>query len=202
MLACALQLTFAPGFLPASLTLLAFGIASGAAMDPLHHHQGSQSGQRQGQRHRRHQFCRLSALPPWSDRCPPASSGKTVGTAAIDPQTHFFQSTLFWVLILVGALLVSSVPEGNRKGRRQGHARTDKEGRRRIGAAPRNVEFDHGAFTRGTGHPELPSQFGCTLPHASQAPVALLLPLVDAPVRYPDAVVAYGHDQRRAARSR
>lgn len=106
MLACALQLTFAPGVLPAWLTLLAFGIASGAAMIPYTIIKEANPDNVKGSATGAINFITFSVTalvgPVFAARL-----GKTVGAPDIDPQSHFFQSTLFWVLILVGALLVS-----------------------------------------------------------------------------------------------
>jgi MFS family permease len=106
MLVCALQLTFAPGMLPAWMTLLAFGAASGAAMIPYTIIKEANPDNVKGSATGAINFITFSVTalvgPVFASKL-----GKTVGTAAIDPQTHFFQSTFFWVLILVGALLVS-----------------------------------------------------------------------------------------------
>jgi len=106
MLVCALQLTFAPAMLPAWITLLAFGVASGAAMIPYTIIKEANPDNVKGSATGAINFITFSVTalvgPVFASKL-----GKTVGTAAIDPQTHFFQSTFFWVLILVGALLVS-----------------------------------------------------------------------------------------------
>lgn len=106
MLVCAAQLTFAPGLLPASLTLLAFGIASGAAMIPYTIIKEANPDNVKGSATGAINFITFSVTalvgPVFASKL-----GKSVGTATIDPRTHFFQSTLFWVVILVGALVVS-----------------------------------------------------------------------------------------------
>ena len=106
MLACALQLTFAPGMLPAWVTLLAFGVASGAAMIPYTIIKEANPDNVKGSATGAINFITFSVTalvgPVFASKL-----GKTVGSTGIDPQHHFFQSTLFWVLILVGALLVS-----------------------------------------------------------------------------------------------
>ena len=106
MLVCALQLTFAPGMLPAWLTLFAFGIASGAAMIPYTIIKEANPDNVKGSATGAINFITFSVTalvgPVFASRL-----GKSVGTPTIDPQAHFFQSTLFWVVILVAALLVS-----------------------------------------------------------------------------------------------
>ena len=106
MLVFAAQLTFAPSLLPAPLTLLAFGIASGAAMIPYTIIKEANPDNVKGSATGAINFITFSVTalvgPVFASRL-----GKSVGTPTIDPQAHFFQSTLFWVVILVAALLVS-----------------------------------------------------------------------------------------------
>ncbi|RUL72468.1 MFS transporter [Dyella choica] len=106
MLACALQLTFLPGALPSWITLLVFGISSGAAMIPYtiikevnpDHVKGSATGAIN--------FITFSVTallgPVFSKHI-----GKTMGAPAINPEFHFFESGLFWVAVIALALLVS-----------------------------------------------------------------------------------------------
>lgn len=107
MLACAMQLTFAPALLPAWMTLFAFGIASGAAMIPYTIIKEANPDNVKGSATGAINFITfgVTALvgPVFASKL-----GKSVGgVPTIDPNLHFFQSTLFWVLIIVGALLVS-----------------------------------------------------------------------------------------------
>ena len=106
MLACALQLTFAPGILPPWLTLLLFGVASGAAMIPYTIIKEANPDNVKGSATGAINFITFSVTaligPVFASKL-----GKSVGTSTIDPQSHFFQSTLFWVLVIVGALVVS-----------------------------------------------------------------------------------------------
>jgi MFS family permease len=121
MLVCALQLTFASSMLPAWLTLLAFGIASGAAMIPYTIIKEANPDNVKGSATGAINFVTFSVTaligPVFASKL-----GKSVGDSTIDPQLHFFHSTLFWVLILVGALLVSLLlKETGRAGGRSAH---------------------------------------------------------------------------------
>ena len=106
MIACALQLTFAPRILPAWMTLLAFGIASGAAMIPYTIIKEANPDNVKGSATGAINFITFSVTaligPVFAGKL-----GSSLGISTIDPQRHFIQSTLFWVLLLVGALLVS-----------------------------------------------------------------------------------------------
>ena len=106
MLAAALQLTFLPSALPSWLTLLVFGISSGAAMIPYtiikeanpDHVKGSATGAIN--------FITFSVTallgPVFSKHI-----GKTIGMPTTNPELHFFHSGLFWVAVIALALLVS-----------------------------------------------------------------------------------------------
>lgn len=106
MLACALQLTFAPDMLPAWLTLFTFGVASGAAMIPYTIIKEANPDNVKGSATGAINFITFSVTalvgPVFASKL-----GKSVGTSMIDPKLHFFQSTLFWVSIVVAALVVS-----------------------------------------------------------------------------------------------
>ena len=106
MLVSALQLTFAPDILPPWLTLLAFGIASGAAMIPYTIIKEANPDNVKGSATGAINFITFSVTaligPVFASKL-----GKSVGASTLDPQSHFFQSTLFWVLVIVGAFLVS-----------------------------------------------------------------------------------------------
>jgi MFS family permease len=106
MLACALQLTFSPDMLPAPLTLFAFGVASGAAMIPYTIIKEANPDSVKGSATGAINFITFSVTalvgPLFASKL-----GKSVGTPMINPQIHFFQSTLFWVSILFAALFVS-----------------------------------------------------------------------------------------------
>ena len=106
MLVFALQLSFLPAALPSWLTLLLFGVASGAAMIPYtiikeanpDHVKGSATGAIN--------FITFSVTallgPVFSKHI-----GKTVGALSPNPEFHFFESALFWVAVIALALLVS-----------------------------------------------------------------------------------------------
>jgi MFS family permease len=101
-----LQLTFLPSALPSWLTLLVFGISSGAAMIPYtiikeanpDHVKGSATGAIN--------FITFSVTallgPVFSKHI-----GKTIGMPTTNPELHFFHSGLFWVAVIALALLVS-----------------------------------------------------------------------------------------------
>jgi len=106
MLACALQLTFLPGALPAWITLLIFGVASGAAMIPYTIIKEANPDNVKGSATGAINFITfgVTALlgPVFSKHI-----GKTIGASVTNPELHFFKSSLFWVAIITLALLVS-----------------------------------------------------------------------------------------------
>lgn len=106
MLVCALQLTFIPGLLPSWLTLLVFGIASGAAMIPYTIIKEVNPDNVKGSATGAINFITFSVTallgPVFSKHI-----GKTIGSPAIAPEMHFFKSGLFWVGVIALALLVS-----------------------------------------------------------------------------------------------
>ena len=95
-----------PGHGAAWVTLLAFGVASGAAMIPYTIIKEANPDNVKGSATGAINFITFSVTalvgPVFASKL-----GKTVGITGVDPQHHFFQSSLFWVLILVGALVVS-----------------------------------------------------------------------------------------------
>lgn len=106
MLACALQLTFLPGALPSWVTLLVFGISSGAAMIPYTIIKEVNPDNVKGSATGAINFITFSVTallgPVFSSRF-----GKTLGSSTVNPEFHFFQSGLFWVAVIALALLVS-----------------------------------------------------------------------------------------------
>lgn len=106
MLACALQLTFLPGVLPNWVTLLVFGISSGAAMIPYTIIKEVNPDNVKGSATGAINFITFSVTallgPIFSSHF-----GKTLGSPAINPEFHFFQSGLFWVGVIALALLAS-----------------------------------------------------------------------------------------------
>lgn len=106
MLACALQLTFLPGALPSWLTLLLFGIASGAAMIPYTIIKEVNPDSVKGSATGAINFITFSVtalLGPFFSK----HIGKSIGTPGTNPEFHFFESGLFWVAVIALALAVS-----------------------------------------------------------------------------------------------
>jgi MFS family permease len=106
MLVCALQLTFLPDALPNWITLFVFGIASGAAMIPYTIIKEANPDYVKGSATGAINFITFSITallgPVFSKHI-----GKTIGSPAIDPKLHFFESGVFWVAVIVAAFLVS-----------------------------------------------------------------------------------------------
>jgi MFS family permease len=106
MLVCALQLTFLPGALPSWVTLLVFGISSGAAMIPYTIIKEANPDRVKGSATGAINFITFSVTallgPVFSKHI-----GKSIGAVTINPERHFFESGLFWVAVIVLALLVS-----------------------------------------------------------------------------------------------
>ena len=106
MLVFALQLTFLPTLLPSWLTLFLFGVSSGAAMIPYTIIKEANPDYVKGSATGAINFITFSITallgPVFSKHI-----GKTIGAPSIDLQHHFFESGLFWVAVIVLALLVS-----------------------------------------------------------------------------------------------
>lgn len=106
MLVCAIQLVYLPALVPAWVTLLIFGIASGAAMIPYtiikeanpDHVKGSATGGINFLT-----FGVTAFIGPIYAR----QFGKTLGIKTISPLNHFNHAALFWVLIIALAFIVS-----------------------------------------------------------------------------------------------
>jgi MFS family permease len=106
MLVCGIQLSFAPALVPAWLTLLVLGIASGAAMIPYtiikevnpDYVKGSATGGINFIT-----FLVTAVLGPVFA----FSIGKSLGLTGTDVVAHFRDSGLFWVGTIALALLVS-----------------------------------------------------------------------------------------------
>ena len=126
MLACAFQLSFAPALLSAWLTLLILGIASGAAMIPYtiikevnpDHVKGSATGAINFIT-----FLVTAVLGPVFA----FSIGKSLGSEGTDMAAHFREYSVFWVVTIALALLVSLMlretgDSGNPKGPRENNA--------------------------------------------------------------------------------
>ncbi|MGH8159944.1 MAG: MFS transporter [Rhodanobacter sp.] len=105
MLLCAIQLTFAPTILPAWLTLLVFGVASGAAMIPYTIIKEVNPDNVKGSATGAINFLTfgVTALlgPIFAGRF-----GKTLGVGT-DLATHFQKAGVFWIGLIALALVVS-----------------------------------------------------------------------------------------------
>jgi MFS family permease len=105
MLLCAIQLTFLPADLPAWLTLLVFGVASGSAMIPYTIIKEVNPDSVKGSATGGINFLTfgVTALvgPIFATHY-----GKTLGISA-DPAAHFRHAGYFWIAIIIIALIVS-----------------------------------------------------------------------------------------------
>jgi MFS family permease len=106
MLVCALQLTYLPSLLPAWLTLFVFGVASGAAMIPYSIIKEVNPDKVKGSATGAINFLTFAVTafigPVFSRRF-----GKTLGAIDADPAEHFRHAGIFWIGIIVLALIVS-----------------------------------------------------------------------------------------------
>ena len=128
MLVCAFQLSFAPALLPAWLTLLILGIASGAAMIPYtiikevnpDHVKGSATGAINFIA-----FLVTAIIGPVFA----FSIGKSLGAEGIDMAAHFREYSVFWVVTIALALLVSlTLRETGQGGNPKGPEQVTPEG--------------------------------------------------------------------------
>jgi MFS family permease len=105
MLLCAIQLTFLPAEMPAWLTLLIFGVASGSAMIPYTIIKEVNPDNVKGSATGGINFLTfgVTALvgPIFANHY-----GKTLGVSA-DPAEHFRHAGFFWIAVIVLALIVS-----------------------------------------------------------------------------------------------
>lgn len=106
MLICAVQLTYLPALLPAWLTLLVFGIASGAAMIPYSIIKEVNPDRVKGSATGAINFLTFSVTaligPIFASHF-----GKTLGAVNADPAEHFRHAGVFWIAVIVLALLAS-----------------------------------------------------------------------------------------------
>ena len=102
------QLVYFPALLPAWLTLLIFGIASGAAMIPYTIIKEVNPDEVKGSATGAINFLTFGVTavigPIFAGRF-----GKTLGAEGIDPVAHFQHAGLFWMMVLIAALLVGSL---------------------------------------------------------------------------------------------
>jgi MFS family permease len=102
------QLIYFPALLPAWLTLLILGIASGAAMIPYTIIKEVNPDEVKGSATGAINFLTFGVTavigPVFAGQF-----GKTLGAENTDPVAHFQHAGLFWVIVLIAALLVGSV---------------------------------------------------------------------------------------------
>ena len=119
------QLVYFPALLPAWLTLLIFGIASGAAMIPYTIIKEVNPDEVKGSATGAINFLTFGVTavigPIFAGRF-----GKTLGAEGIDPVAHFQHAGLFWMMVLIAALLVGSLLKET--GRRNVIQRTELAG--------------------------------------------------------------------------
>lgn len=103
-----IQLIYFPMVLPASLTLFILGVASGAAMIPYTIIKEVNPDEVKGSATGAINFLTFSVTavigPIFAERF-----GKTLGTQTIDVATHFRHAGLFWIGVLIAALVVGSM---------------------------------------------------------------------------------------------
>ncbi|WP_266182034.1 MFS transporter [Dyella humicola] len=108
MLICVAQLTFLPALLPAWLTLLILGVASGAAMIPYTIIKEVNPDRVKGSATGGINFLTFGVTavigPIFASHF-----GKTLGAVNADPAEHFRHAGVFWIVIIALALLVSLV---------------------------------------------------------------------------------------------
>jgi sugar phosphate permease len=108
MLICFVQLVYAPTLLPTWLTLFIFGVASGAAMIPYTIIKEVNPDEVKGSATGAINFLTFAVTaaigPIFAGRF-----GKTLGAEAVDVSWHFRHAGLFWIGILVAALVVGSL---------------------------------------------------------------------------------------------
>lgn len=106
MLLCAAQLTYLPMFAPTWLTLLVFGVASGAAMIPYSIIKEVNPDSVKGSATGAINFLTFSVTalvgPIFASHF-----GKTLGAVNADPAEHFRHAGVFWIAIIVLALIAS-----------------------------------------------------------------------------------------------
>jgi len=108
MLIAFVQLIYLPALLPAWLTLLILGIASGAAMIPYTIIKEVNPDEVKGSATGAINFLTFGVTavigPIFAGQF-----GKTLGAENTDPVAHFQHAGLFWVMVLIAALVVGSV---------------------------------------------------------------------------------------------
>jgi MFS family permease len=103
-----IQLIYAPTFLPAWLTLFILGVASGAAMIPYTIIKEVNPDEVKGSATGAINFLTFgvtAAIGPIFA----GQFGKTLGAQTVDAATHFKHAGLFWIGVLIAALLVGSM---------------------------------------------------------------------------------------------
>jgi MFS family permease len=102
------QLIYAPALLPTWLTLFILGVASGAAMIPYTIIKEVNPDEVKGSATGAINFLTFAVTagigPLFADRF-----GKTLGIQSTDATAHFRQAGLFWIFILIAALVVGSM---------------------------------------------------------------------------------------------
>jgi MFS family permease len=102
------QLIYVPALLPTWLTLFILGVASGAAMIPYTIIKEVNPDEVKGSATGAINFLTFGVTaavgPLFADRF-----GKTLGVQSVDAAAHFRQAGLFWIFILVAALVVGSM---------------------------------------------------------------------------------------------
>ena len=119
MLICVAQLTFLPALLPAWLTLLILGVASGAAMIPYSIIKEVNPDRVKGSATGGINFLTFGVTavigPIFAGHF-----GKTLGAVNADPAEHFRHAGVFWIAIIALALLISLALKETGQGNKHG----------------------------------------------------------------------------------